>query len=189
MSNYTVPDIPGLLSVLECQVLDTYARTSGVTRALEVGHYHGKSTAILLHALPRDCSLVTIDHHKGDNWATPTESDEFLKNIRPYVGDRQVVPIFKEMIEALAGLTRGFDFVFYDADHTTESVEKFWAVCEPLLSEHCLLMYDDGDWEDQAVLRELAEADGFTCVRTFPFARREGDKNNEDTYTLEIMQR
>ena len=58
--------IAGPLSVAECQALAKLAASTTTTRALEVGHYLGLSTAVLLDSLPPGCELVTIDHHQGD---------------------------------------------------------------------------------------------------------------------------
>lgn len=181
--------IDGALSVTECAELGRVARGSTVTRALEVGHYLGRSTAVLLEHLAPGCELVTVDHHKGDIHSGSTSAEDFLRNVDPYVGERPFRPLFTDMHEALAELDGTFGFVFYDADHSRDGVRAFWQLVQPLLARRCVLVYDDADWDEQAVLGELAAADGFTCIRDRDFHRGPGDKTNPATYTLEVMRR
>ena len=63
--------IPGPLSVRECDVLAALASSTKASRALEVGHYLGLSTSVLLQSLPARCELITVDHHQGDEWWAP----------------------------------------------------------------------------------------------------------------------
>lgn len=181
--------IVGALSVAECQTLARVAASTTASRALEVGHYLGLSTAVLLDALPADCELVTIDHHQGDMWAPAVPESDFLGNVSSFVGDREFVAINDDMVSALPNLSAGFGFVFYDADHTASSVAAFWDHAAGLLDERCTLVFDDADWAEQSTLRGLAEADGFTVVTSEPFWRGDGDKHDPETYTLEVMER
>jgi predicted O-methyltransferase YrrM len=158
-------------------------------RALEVGHYLGLSTAVLLTSLPDGCELVTIDHHQGDDWCPVTSFDEFNDNVAPYVGGRRFTAINQDMAEALPELLGRFGFVFYDADHTASAVAEFWDLAAGLLDDSCTLVFDDADWAEQSTLRTLAEADGFKVVTADPFVRGDKDKHSADTYTLEIMVR
>lgn len=181
--------IAGPLSVAECQTLAKLAASTTTTRALEVGHYLGLSTAVLLDSLPPGCELVTIDHHRGDEWCPATSPDEFLTNVDPFIGDRLFVFVNDDMRAALPTVGGGFGFVFYDADHTASAVAAFWDHAAVLLSERCTLVFDDADWAEQSTLRGLAEADGFTVVTSDPFYRGDGDKHDPETYTLEVMER
>lgn len=181
--------IQGPLSHRECHVLADLASKTTATRALEVGHYLGLSTAVLLDSLPEGCELVTIDHHLGDDWCPSTPVATFEENIAPHIGDRPFRFINDDMRTALPELTGRFGFVFYDADHTAEAVAEFWTLALPLLEKRCTLVFDDADWDDQSTLIGLAEAAGFRSVRDVPFHRPPGDKGDPETFTLEIMER
>lgn len=181
--------IVGALSVSECEVLADVAASTTTTSALEVGHYYGLSTAVLLDALPPGCELVSIDHHQGDQWAPSVPVAKFEQNVDPFVGDRRVRFINADMLDAIPDLTESFGFVFYDADHTAQAVADFWRVAVDKLAARCTLVYDDADWADQSTLRALAEADGFRVVTDRPFHRGDGDKHDPRTYTLEVMER
>jgi predicted O-methyltransferase YrrM len=182
--------IAGALSVAECVRLGEVASATTSSRALEVGHYLGLSTAVLLTSLPAGCELVTVDHHQGDAWSGGTLFGTFLENVAPYIGDpRMFSAVNEDMRTALPQLDGTFGFCFYDADHTAEAVADFWQLAAPLLDESCTLVFDDADWAEQSTLRGLAEADGFTVVTTDPFVRGAGDKDNPETYTLEVMRR
>lgn len=186
-----IPDtIPGPLSVHECEVLAERAAATTSSRAIEVGHYLGLSTAVLLEALPASCELVTIDHHQGDQWCPATSAGEFLANVEPYVGGRTFTFVNEDMRTALPALEGRFGFVFYDADHTATAVAEFWALAVDLLEPDCTLIFDDADWEDQSTLIGLAESAGFASVRSEPFVRStDDDKRDPRTYTLEVMRR
>lgn len=181
--------IAGPLSVAECQTLAKLAASTTTTRALEVGHYLGLSTAVLLDSLPPGCELVTIDHHRGDEWCPATSADEFLANVDPFIWDRLFVFVNDDMRAALPTVGGGFGFVFYDADHAASAVDAFWDHAAGLLAERCTLVFDDADWAEQSTLRGLAEADGFMVVTSDPFYRGDGDKHDPETYTLEVMER
>lgn len=183
-----VETIPGALSLAECEAL---ARSADFARerALEIGHYHGRSTAVLLESLPAGIPLVTVDHHRGDPWSSGVPVDVFLKHIAPYTGERLMQFVEADMREALTWLPSGFDFVFYDADHSAEGVADFWKLVLPLLARKCTLVFDDADWDEQSTLTALAEADGFVSVRSRDFYRGEKDKRDPETYTLEVMRR
>lgn len=181
--------IPGPLSVRECEALARHAADTDAARVLEVGHYLGLSTAILLDSLPPACELVTIDHHRGDEWCPSTSADDFLANVDPHVGGRAFTFVNDDMLAALPALDGRFGFVFYDADHTAEAVADFWSLVVDLLEPDCTLIFDDADWADQSTLIGLAESVGFVSVRSEPFVRGDGDKHDPQTYTLEVMRR
>lgn len=181
--------IIGPLSVAECQTLAEVAAATTATRALEVGHYLGLSTAVLLSALPDGCELVTIDHHQGDYWCPSTSFHTFSENVAPFAGAREFLALNEDMRTALPGLSGAFGFVFYDADHTASAVADFWDLAADLLATDSTLLFDDADWAEQSTLRGLAEADGFEVVTAKPFKRGGNDKHDPTTYTLEIMRR
>jgi predicted O-methyltransferase YrrM len=181
--------ITGALSVAECVKLGEVASATTAASALEVGHYLGLSTAVLLTSLPTDVHLVTIDHHQGDAWSGGTSFDEFTANVAPYVGERKFTALNEDMRVALPDLLGRFGFCFYDADHTAAAVADFWDLAAGLLEQECTLVFDDADWVEQSTLRGLAEADGFKVVTDTPFHRGGGDKHDPLTYTLEVMRR
>lgn len=184
-----IQSVPGPLSLLECQTLADLASETSATRALEVGHYLGLSTSLLLVGLPPEVELTTIDHHKGDFWCPSTSFTEFCVNVAPFVDGRDFYPINADMADALPKLEGRFGFVFYDADHTEAAVTQFWSLAAGLMDDQCTLAFDDADWEEQSTLRRLAEADGFEVVTGRDFWRGQEDKGNQSTYTLEIMRR
>lgn len=181
--------IPGALSVAECAVLAECARATDADHALEVGHYLGLSTAVLLLSLPAECALTTIDHHEGDDHSGASPVDDFARYVTPYVGHRPFASMHEDMTTALPVVVGPIGFVFYDADHSRAGVETFWTHAMPLLAERCTLVFDDADWPDQATLFGLAEAEGFRSLSDRPHARRERDKKHPDTYTLAVMGR
>lgn len=185
-------EIAGALSEAECAALAHVAR--GATgHALEVGHYLGRSTAVLLMALPPDVPLITVDHHQGDEWCPDTDPDLFRANVEPFVGKREFVFVDGDMLEPetvwVVEAAAPYEFVFYDADHTKHAVVDWWNACRPLLAPSCTLAYDDADWDDQSILGELARADGFESIRTREFYRGPEDKRDPETFTLEVMRR
>jgi len=182
-------EITGALSIAECVTLADVAAGTTATQALEVGHYLGLSTAVLLSSLPDGCELVTIDHHQGDQWSGGTSFATFLDNVDPLIGGRTFSALNADMRQAIPALTGEFDFVFYDADHTATAVADFWDLAAPLLADRCTLVFDDADWAEQSTLRGLAKASGFVVVTGREFVRGGGDKDNPETYTLEVMRR
>src|SRR5689334_7881343 len=119
-------DIPGLLSRKECDVLARVAHRSGATRALDVGHYHGRSTAVLLSSLPIGAYFTTVDHHQGDYYAVePVNHDEFIANIQPFWNGgpvRAMKSVDKDMLAVDYTVDAPHDFVFYDADHHEQPI-------------------------------------------------------------------
>jgi predicted O-methyltransferase YrrM len=188
-ANALKQSITGPLSVLECEALSTEAARASGSDALEVGHYKGLSTAVLLQSLPRGMTLWSVDHHKGDHWCPHTRPSEFEGNVRPYVNGVALGPIFKPFSEALGSVPDELKFVFYDADHTTEACEQFWGCVSIKLAANCVLVFDDADWDGMARLRELAAVDGFEVVPGDPFRRGPMDKATPDTFTLQVMAR
>lgn len=182
-------DIVGPLSATECEVLAEVAAATTAHAALEIGHYLGLSTAVLLSSLPESCAFVTIDHHEGDQWCPATSFSTFSENVAPFIGRRNFTPIKADMRVALPALLGRFGFCFYDGDHTASAVADFWDLAADLLDDECTLCFDDADWEEQSTLRYLAEADGFEVVTDREFYRPSGDKADPATYTLEVMRR
>jgi len=179
----------GPLSELECLKLAEIAAATKATRALEVGHYLGLSTSVLLASLPADVEFVTIDHHQGDQWCPGTKFEEFGENVAPYIGDRSFTVLNQDMRTVIPMLSGQFGFVFYDADHTATAVADFWELAARLMAPDCTLVFDDADWAEQSTMRTLAEDDGFVVVTDQPFVRTSGDKHDPKTYTLEVMRR
>jgi predicted O-methyltransferase YrrM len=179
----------GPLSESECHKLAEIAAATHATRALEVGHYLGLSTSVLLASLPAEVEFVTIDHHQGDQWCPVTKFDEFTENVAPYVGDRSFTVLNQDMRTVIPMLSGQFGFVFYDADHTATAVADFWELAARLMAPDCTLVFDDADWAEQSTMRTLAEDDGFVVVTDQPFVRTSGDKHDPKTYTLEVMRR
>ncbi len=186
--------VPGPLSEAERIRICKEAAWTTARQALEVGHYLGASTSLLLHSLPSRCSLSTIDHHCGDVSTPEVKYEDFQANTQPYVGDRVFDCFIMDMRDALSKLAVSgwwrYGFVFYDADHTEQGVRDFWQLARGLLADECTLIYDDADWPGQAVLGELAATDGFHSVREREIVRHmPQDKVDPRTFTLEVMRR
>jgi predicted O-methyltransferase YrrM len=181
-------ELNGALSVTECEVLSELA-SGAHGRALEVGHYTGLSSVVLLTSLPDEVELVTVDHHLGDQWSNATSPDRYRRNMQPYVGKRHFKQIDADFKVVLPELYPDFGFVFYDADHTAQAVCDFWRDAASLCLPKCTLVFDDADWSGQSALTVLAEGSGFRSVRTRDFHRGADDKRSPDTYTLEVMVR
>ena len=182
-------EVRGTFSEAECEALHHLAANSEAQNALEVGHWLGRSTIVLLESLPADCSLTTVDHHKGDPWIPGSEESEFRANIDPYLGERpEFTFVNGDMLKA--PYEGPYDFVFYDADHRQSGFSVWWELIREHLAPECVLCFDDADWPEQAMLHDLAYSDGFRSVRTREFWRDPmNDKGHADTYTLEVMRR
>jgi len=121
----------GLLAYRECEVLAEAAAAGEVRVALEVGHYGGLSTVVLLKTLPTGSTLVTIDHHEGDSWTAATSAEGFVYNVQPFLNGRVTMdPWFMDFETALR-------------------------------ADSCVLAFDDADWDSVETLERLAADDGF----------------------------
>lgn len=180
--------VRGALSRDECEVLAAHAESfNHPVRALEVGHYFGLSTAVLLESLPVGSVLTTIDHHDGDSLCWPVPIEDFERNIAPHRGRVELLTLYESFQRA--SVEGPFDLCFYDADHSSAAVAVFWTKYRARMAESSVLLFDDADWPEQATLRELAEADGFKSIRARPFGRGASDKATPTTYTIEVMTR
>lgn len=186
-------DPGGLLSFSECVELMNWAGACGrLVTALEVGHFRGLSTLMLLRGLPEGSTLVTVDHHRGDVHVARGHSSPsaFMSTIGKHgdLLDRvKLAAAFIPYQQLLTMHPGPYDFVFYDGQHTPEDCEEFWRRVQ--LSPNCILCYDDADWECMQRLGELAEADNFKDVTRLVLQRLEDDKNADETYTLRVLRR
>jgi predicted O-methyltransferase YrrM len=180
----------GGLSGAECEVLAEWATRATGAHALEVGHYTGLSTSVLLDSLPRGVTLWTVDHHLGDDLCHPTSVREFQENIEPFLGRVFLELIVEDLRHAHEKVPAGeVGFVFYDAGHDRQTVCEFWELYRDKFGARCILVFDDADWAGMRSLRSAAAYDGFICAESRVSARCMGDKRNIDTYALEIMTR
>lgn len=188
--------VPGGLSVSELHELCYWACGFQPHEALEVGHWNGLSTVALLHALPGGCRFTTIDHHLGDDKISRSSRDTFLMSVADNATVANLSSFhvdFRDWKEALDPRFMDsevrYDFVFYDAQHTTEASSRFWSSINWLIDSTCLLLYDDADWDGMKPLGDLAIGEGFEDVTRRPLQRLPGDKNNPETYTLRVLRR
>src|SRR5262245_21589933 len=192
-----IDETQGLMSAGECLELAYWARQAPDGQALEVGHYTGLSTSVLLASLPAERILHTID---CQDWR-PQAADVFERQRARFQRKRTLyvhTDYFQHVLPMLSG---PFSFVFYDADHNAATNTWFWQLVRAKLAPRCILVYDDGDWPGQAVLGELAVQDGFARVPHAAFRRAidmgPGDyqtqldraKRDPLTFTLEVMTR
>jgi predicted O-methyltransferase YrrM len=180
----------GALSGFECETLAHWAGYASGVNALEVGHYTGLSTSVLLESLPTGMVLWSVDHHRGDAWSNATEPDAFWGNVSPYFGRIPLAMVIRDFRDGLEFIPEGsVGFVFYDADHDENSVADFWSCVCPLLADPCVLLFDDADWPGMKRLADEALGDGFVRVTERDFHRGGMGKRSSDTYTLEVMLR
>ena len=169
--------IKGLTSARECEEIAHWAREARVL--LEVGRLQGRTTAVIASAMRSDAKLVSIDHHRGDRNTGETSFEECKRNVETFVEGKDVTLCNEAFEEVLPALREQFDFVFYDAMHTTEACEKFWECVVGKLQARCVLLYDDADWKEMWRLGELARAAGFREVTRFALQRNEGGKDDQ----------
>lgn len=186
-----VMNIFGHVSRYECQELIYWAgQFDRPIRALEVGHFMGRTTAAMLIGLPKGSTLVSVDHHKGDKHVKPSEIKEFLVNVEPFIDcgvyHEWVFEPFETSVPALPGW---FDFMYYDATHTPEACDEFWRVASPLMPDRCRLLYDDADWKEMWRLGELAQAHGFKNRTRYEFRRGTKQQVDSTAYTMAVMER
>ena len=179
----------GYLSGTELAELRHWAVLSAGT-ALEVGHYEGLSTSVLLQSLSSGVVLYSVDHHAGDHHVEATQIATFEENVSELRHSGPVlIPVYRDFREfATWGIT-GFGFVFYDAEHSVVGCRDFWGLFAARMLPDCLLLYDDADWGEMVELGRLAERAGFVDVTRLPFQRLNGDKQNAQTYTLKVLRR
>jgi predicted O-methyltransferase YrrM len=188
----------GLMSPRECEELAAWAGNADYGDALEVGHYTGCSTGVLLSALPPDVQLLTIDDHRWRNIPEQT----FRENVQPFIGKRTVIVSVRDYETALAEHDGTFGFVFYDGPHSTDDCERFWRAIESKLESRCLFLFDDADWPSMSRMGDMLDAGGFRRLNRFPLHRATigystGDqqfdldlaKRHPDTYTLDVWER
>lgn len=185
-------DIPGALSLLECMELADAVAGASPLSVLEVGHYLGRSTAVILSSLPMGARFWTVDHHRGDQWAPETEIEDFCRNVEPWRAKRHDVdflPVYEDCEKWLLGLPEAqkFDLVFYDADHRAAATVAFWDLIRDRLSRRCVFIYDDADWPGSKALELCARSAGYISTRRRELVRNKNDKQDPDTYTLEIL--
>jgi predicted O-methyltransferase YrrM len=181
--------VTGPLSSRECDYLDRIVSELAPRRLLEVGHYNGLSSCVLIAAMPDSATLVTVDHHRGDDWCPATSPDRYQGLIDSVRDGKDVDVRVADMLSVDYVAAGPFDFVFYDSDHHREPVEAWWAAALPSFADRCTLTFDDADWDEQSCLIGLAELAGFRSVRTHDFVRYEHDKLASQTFTVEWMVR
>lgn len=183
----------GLLSVPECEELSFWASKAGKCNALEVGHFTGLSTLVLLHSLENGSRLLTLDHHNGDGHAPKTPAYQFHILVGAFHPKRDVrlEVLFRDFREVLSSVLyeNKWGFVFYDAEHTAAACLDFWREIEDDLSDRCVLAYDDADWNEMQLLGMLATAAGFKDCTRRELVRGDGGKRDSNTHTLRVMRR
>lgn len=184
----------GLLSDLEYEELGYWANSveAGST-LLEVGHFTGMSTLAILGGMPGCCRLVTIDNHCRDLNVRETDPTAFMRTIsasgrwsRKDIGGLDFW--LMDYRRAMLCLSGPFSFAFYDAQHSFNDCEDFWALLYPRLADECVVCFDDADWPVMGRLHELCLGAGFADVARHEIVRNEY-KHNDGTYTLAVYRR
>lgn len=188
----------GLMSAQECEELARWASMAACGVALEVGHYTGLSTCVLLDSLPPTMPLITVDARK---WR-PEAAEVFDKYTPQFERDRPMRVFVEPFQSLIPRIADPIGFVFYDADHTAAGNRQFWSLVREHLADDCIVVYDDADWEGPATLQPLAEEDGFKASITREWYRHVTEiddpdsqvrldigKRHPDTFTLQSMVR
>ncbi|MHA2069054.1 MAG: class I SAM-dependent methyltransferase [Candidatus Thorarchaeota archaeon] len=183
----------GGLSRRECLELYRQVKLHKPMNVLEVGHFRGLSTNIILSALPVGARMLTIDHHKGDKHTPESNPSVFFNNIykhaRPTEVSLEVCIAAFEDIEIL-NAQKCFDFVFYDAAHNASTCAAFWSWAKPVMRDNCLLLFDDANLEvEMGTLTTLAKEGLFKDITSLPIESRGTPKFASETYSIMVMQR
>lgn len=177
----------GLLSVLECSALYLAVAQYRPHQVLEVGHFLGLSTAVLMKALVSQGrgALITVDHHKGDAWVPHSPEAPFLQNREKLFPEAVYLPMASQDLPD--GLIRSCDFLFYDGDHGEEQL-RFVQRASDLGGAQTIVL-DDMDFRFGIECRNWLVEEGWREVTELVPRRGTHDKADADTYTLGIFRR
>lgn len=176
----------GLLSASEmvhlCRTVNdyTYRRSRGLS-ILEVGHYMGLSTNVILYGVKGDDQLLSIDAHIADGWVPKSDPGQYFSNMYRRKG-------LSTLIMDSRGVQRleGFDVVFYDGDHADE--QRRWTEMVIASETVDLFIFDDRDFDVPTVccqmLRDAGWKDQSPDLRRLP-----NDKRDPQTMTLGVFRR
>jgi predicted O-methyltransferase YrrM len=128
-------------------------RTLRPAAIIEIGSSRGKSTCAMALACRenRKGKVYAIDPHIANYWSDQetanTSFDFLLQRLRIYGLRDWCEVIRKTSGDALKvpPVTK-VDFVFIDGDHSYEGVKLDFELCQPLLSEHALVLFHDSTW-------------------------------------------
>ena len=187
----------GLLSVAEMEALHAAVlnaerhpareESDRPFKVLEVGHYHGLSTAVIHAALVARKSpweFRTIDHHRGDKWVPAGDSRQYFeRNLSTYFPG----VVFDDRDSGLLNAADArAELVFYDGDHAAEQLR--WTAM--VHNSGCrTFILDDLDWPSGRACRTFLEGFGWKLTTPEPVRDTAGDKATEWTMTLGVFTR
>lgn len=117
-------------------------RASGRRSLLEIGVMHGASTALLRRAMAADGVLTGLDPHPPGRLGVSFERWIAEREVSKY--PRGHVELLRKLShEAVSTWTRALDFLFIDADHSWNGVDRDWRGYSPFVeAEGVVLLHD-----------------------------------------------
>lgn len=138
------------------ELLAAIIRTSGIKKVLELGTLTGKTTSIMLNALPIDGSLTTIDIKdlRAESFKQICESDSRVN----YINGDSI-----QTCQKLSG--EKFELIYIDTIHEwTYALPEFKAI-ERIIEKGCILAYHDSiKFEGIAKLVNYAKSYKYNAV-------------------------
>ena len=144
-------EILGLTSVRVKTLLNNIAQ--GSSTYLELGSSLGATmSAVLKDNL---ISAYSIDLWQGDiqpkneSFKLPANSKEnFLNNIKPFVGNNSLKVIQQDMFEVdLDEIEEPIHFLFYDGEHDFETTKRALQYYYDVLDQEAVIVLDDANWQ------------------------------------------
>lgn len=115
---------------------------AGAHQAVEIGVYHGATTARLRTVLAADAVLTAIDPHPPGRLGVSFERAVARREVRRARGAE--VRFARALSNAVASAwTTPVDFLFVDGDHTWEGVSADWAGWRPWLALGARVAFHD----------------------------------------------
>jgi hypothetical protein len=130
-------------------MLAKLARLLQPANLLEIGSFRGYTARLLAENTPADCVVHALDIQPDHGEAYRNSS--LSRRIRRHVGS-----LGESLPESLRGLR--FDFIFIDADHQFEAVERDTNAILPCLAEGGVVVWHDySDWGWMSVWNRVPE--------------------------------
>jgi predicted O-methyltransferase YrrM len=134
--------------------LEKLMRERGVSVAIELGSWLGKSTRHIASILPEDGIVYAVDHWLGSeehrhSVELPVLYEQFLSNVIHAHLTEKIVPLRMTTLEAAEEFRKwgtAPDLVYVDAAHDEESVYADLRAYFPLVEGRGILCGDDWGW-------------------------------------------
>jgi predicted O-methyltransferase YrrM len=112
---------------------------------LEIGSYYGLSSLMLLEGNKK--SKVRGKVYLIDPNPQPSK-EKFLKNLKSYGFDKEVVLLDTKSEHAHSELKKEFRTIFVDGDHSYLAVKKDIKLCKKTLRPGGIILFHDAGWTD-----------------------------------------